>query len=699
METPEQEALEGEPLEAVEAEQAPLVVADVTNPATKAALTTLYGSAFPPLSDGADEDAWADWADALWTSLEAGVFRRMHEVQRNRLFRRGEQWIASNGRAPWREPAKPSNAVRPVHNVVAPALDQRVQVASEQRPGVRVNPATGEPEDRKKAEAVQAFLEYQYNQQDRLRTVRELLYWVGTDGTCFEEIYWHPDRGPWDEWMGSKSGDICTRVRRIEQVRVSPNATATQTPYFWVIRDMIPVQQAVAEYGEAVAKDVESDSAWGDGGESWSMRSVGYLGPDVDDLLQEQQTVARYTVYCEPNDYLPRGLTVIAVGKKSVFTGELLCGMVPMVRWTDGSTDPSFFCAPVMNGWLPHQMRINAALAKLYENLRYNAAPKLLGRSGAIKTETLIGGTMTFIEVQGLGPITENVQVLQGMTVSGDVEKALQLEVRAFENLSGWNDTTRGSFSADQSGRAILAIREQVERIFAPLITSAADSQTQWAKISTNYGKVFYDLPRMIAVQGEGRPDLVRAITKDDLDGAYDIWVDPETLFPMPRSLRLFLLKDLYQSGVISPQEYRRRQVFAWVRDIGSYDEDQEARAKRVVELMRTGQNPQVLFQDDAAIHQDVLTRELILPDDTEPQLRQMAIARWEQYAQLQAMQQGAMQGAQGGQAPPQGAAMPPTEQPFQGSNPPIAAGSLSQFGAAPEGMSEAAKFDQVSPY
>jgi hypothetical protein len=125
----------------------------------------------------------------------------------------------------------------------------------------------------------------------------------------------------------------------------------------------------------------------------------------------------------------------------------------------------------------------------------------------------------------------------------------------------------------------------------------------------------------------------------------------------------------------------------------------------RVVELLRTGQNPVVLFQDDAAIHQDVLTRELILPETTEPQLRQMAIARWEQYAQLQQMQQGAVQGAQQAQQgqppqpPPAGAEMPPQEQPFQGSNPPIAAGSLSQFGGAPDGMSEAAQFEQVQPY
>lgn len=691
--------------DALEGEADDLVVGDRTHPPTKAAWTTLYGSEFPPLHDAPSEDAWADWANALWTALEAGMFRRLHEIQRNRLFRRGEQWIASNGRTPWKEPPRPANAVRPVYNVIAPALDQRVQIGSEQRPGVRVNPATGEPSDAKKAEAVQAFLEYQYNQQDRSRLCRELLYWVGTDGTCFEELYWHPDRGPWDEWLGAPAGEICSRVRRIEQVRVSPNATANQAPYFWVIRDMIPVQQAVAEYGEDVAEKVETNSLVGDSGNSWSLRSIGYLGPDVDELLREQQTVARYTVYCEPNEYLPKGLTVIAIGTKTVFVGPLLCGLVPMVRWTDGSTDPSFFVAPEMNKWIPHQMRINAALAKFYENLRYNAAPKLMGRSGAIKAETLIGGTMTFIEVQGLGPVTENVQIIPGQTVSPDVDKAVALEKKAFEDLSGWNDTTRGSFAADQSGRAILAIREQVERVFAPMIAAAADAQTQWAKVSLAWGKFGYDLPRMIAVQGEGRPDLVRAITNVDLDGAVDIWVDPETLFPMPRSLKLFLLKDLFQSGVISPQEYRRRQVFAWVRNLGSEDEDQEARAKRVVELLRTGQEPPVLWQDNPAIHQDVLTRELILPDDTEPQLRQRAIQRWQQYSQLQQQQQGAMQGGPMGpppaapEPPPPGATMPPMEQPFQGSNPPIAAGTLSQFGGVPDGQTEAQRFDAVQPY
>ncbi len=66
---------------------------------------------------------------------------------------------------PWREPVRPTESSRVVYNLMDKALDSRLQVITEQRPGFSVNPMTLDPDDQRKAEARQAALEFAYESQ------------------------------------------------------------------------------------------------------------------------------------------------------------------------------------------------------------------------------------------------------------------------------------------------------------------------------------------------------------------------------------------------------------------------------------------------------------------------------------------------------------------------------------------------------
>lgn len=662
------------------------------SPEMRSALTTLYGADFPLLNTNADEHDWVQWATNLWDHLGPGVQRKLHLVQRNRLYRNGVQWISSSGYGPWRPPPRARDEVRVVENCIAPALDLRLQILVEQRPGFRCKPATGDQDDLKRAEAKQVALEYQYDQQSMSEVIREAAYWSGTDGVSFLELFWDPDAGPWHEgysqggqqpgqpqMQSGHLGDVKCRVRRIEQVRVSANATSTQKPWLWIVRDIMSKAEATKLYGVDVSNEMEGTDPTENLFNNFPMLRMGYQLPNIDELLVEQDKINRYTIYCEKSFGLPKGLSMVVVGQKIVFQGPLLIGCCPMVRWTDGSTDPSFYNGAVMDMWIDSQQRINTIKSKWIENIRLNSGAKMLAKENSIVPEAYTAANMSIISVKGLGGLNEIVKPLDNFSVGADAKEALALERKQFEDLSGWNDTSRGSFSPDQSGRAILAIREQLERTFAPPVNAAARAMSEWAKITCSWMAWGYDIPRDLGVEGKGRPDLVRALTQDDMDGVTDVWIDPETLMPMPRALRLFLLKDLFQQGLMGAQEYRRRLPFAWTQSIGSPDEDQEARAKRCAESLRNGQWLPVLWQDNESIHQDVLERELILPDDTQPQVRQLAIQRWMQYAQQSMMKMGIMPpggggGGGGGKKPGKGSNLSAVEQPFAGTNPGIAA-------------------------
>jgi hypothetical protein len=178
-------------------------------------------------------------------------------------------------------------------------------------------------------------------------------------------------------------------------------------------------------------------------------------------------------------------------------------------------------------------------------------------------------------------------------------------------------------------------------------------------------------------------------MSSDDFDDAAEVSVNPETLVPMSKSLRLLLLDQAVQDGTISVEEKRRRSPFAYVQQFDSPDKDHTDRAKRVCEAIRQsgnaliepGQPYAILWMDDEAIHQDALQRELILPDDTEMQIRSAAIERWFALGAQAQMKMGAMPtpGTSGpAQGPPGGKPeqLSAREQPFMGTNPSIAAGT-----------------------
>lgn len=682
----------------------------------KAAAAALYGADFPLLKESPPTPAeWVAWGQSLWERHRPGMQKILHMAEQHRLFRSDQQWITSSGLSPWREPPKPKDATRAVENVIKPALDLRVQIVREQMPGFRTRPTTQDSQSQKKAEAQQMALEYSYAEQDMASILAEAAYWAGTDGVSFLGPYWHPDAGPWFEDNGRQLplGDVRTCVYRIEQVRVSANATGSRKPYYWIIRETIPTAEAVAQHGVAVVDVLDRGGAGAtDLASTLSMDRLGLGTPGIQELYREQETVDRYTIYCERSEFLPNGMTMIAVGNVlAVEPSPLMYGVVPMVRFTDGSTDPAFFPVAIVRDWMASQMRINAAKSKWIDSVRVNATGRFIARKGAMVTETLVGGVTSVLEVNG--PFTNPSEALvpvNGFSVGNDLKELLDRERTLFEQKSGWNDASRGSFQSDQSGRAILAVREQLERTFAPPVQAAAKAMSEWGKIVLSIYAKMLDMPRTIAITGKTRSDLSRQITAQDFDGVSEVEIDPETLMPMPRSLRLYLLEQLFQAGVITAQEYRRRLPFAFTGSIETPDDLQSARAKRICDAITNNQPvPEKRWTDDESIHQDTLEREILTRDDLDPMVIQAAMQRWTDLAQQAAYKSGALQMPQPGQQGQQGQpgkpqsppgpqpGMDPREQPTFGSNPSVSAAPQSM--QHPSDQQQAATgFDAANP-
>jgi hypothetical protein len=606
------------------------------------------------------------------------------------------------------------------------ALDQRLQVIMDQRPGFLVSPATNDPDDRRKAQAQQMALEYTFDQLQMQRMAREAAFWAQTDGVSFWHMFWDPDRGPWDERLGNAPGerrplgDLGCQTLRVEQVRVSPNATATQPPHWVVVREVISRAEAAYRYGAAGLDAADTTLSTGNaptysGSEGIGAWVLTQTTVGEGQRLRDEDVTERFTLYLAPHpDVLPEGLQIVVVGEEVVFGPKpLFWNVIPVVPVRDGSSDPSYFPRPVMEQWIDHQVRTNALLSKWVENIRVNAGGRFLTRPNAIATETFMGGVTSMIEVRGAGSMSESIQPVQGFSIGNDVKEALALERQAFENASGWNQVSRGQ-TTGESGRAIIANREQLERVFSPVVAALAQAFTDWAKVALAGMAWGYDVPRSLGTVGKGRPDLARAISGSDFDGQSDVKVEQASMMPMPLAFRMYLLDNWLQTGVIDIKEYRRRQQFAVATNIASPDDDQEARAKRIADAIRQGiEPPPMRWQDNEAIHQDVLEREILLQDDLDPMVVEAASERWIALANQSTQKQGgappgempgapALPGAGPAGGPPATSvpSVPSGQLPLASSNPPIGVAPLMQeamSGGTPDAEYAARQADILS--
>jgi hypothetical protein len=673
----------------------------------------LYGHDFPALNETHQPEDWASWARGRWAAHRGAVEKHLHLVERNRLMRSGQQWVSSRGSGPWREPMKAVDSTRAVYNMIDKALDQRLQISNDQRPGFHVEPQSSDPAEKRKADARQMALEYQYDQQDMDDHRQVADFWSQTDGVAFWQSYWNADAGPWDERMGTPDekkplGDMSTRTLRVEQVRVSANATRTDAPYYVIIREVIPASEAAYRYGVAGVNPNASTLQQQDSETGMNRWVLDQTTIGEGDRLRDQATVERFTIYCERQaEVLPDGLEMIVVGDVPIVGPmPLLFKVIPVVDVRDGSTDPSYYPRPVMEQWIDHNVRINALVSSIYDCVRVNKGGRFIARPGAIAQETFVGGGTSIIEVNGaIGSLDDIIKPVQGFSIGQDVKDALELEIKAFENASGYNDQSRGQISGDASGRAILAAREQLERVFAPGVQAKARAFTKWAKIQLAGMAFGYDVPRDLGTVGNNRPDLASQLTKDMFDGMADVKCEAETLMPMPRVYRQFQLDNWLDRGLITPQQYMRRISSALTTDLDTPDEDQSARAKRIAEAIRVRKPvPEMRWQDNEAIHQDILEREIILQDDLEQDIVAAAQARWSQLAQQSQEKSGGGVPPQGPQsAGPSGNAPSPGTQPLAPSNPSVASapplgGPMAPGMGASQQHDAAQQFESMSP-
>lgn len=662
-----------------------------------------YGSSFPEPGDWKNGEKWLKWIDGQRKEQETTLRDKRLHWSRHRHFRIGHQWISTRDGRLWREPSADINDVRIVQNHIGPALDFRLGILAEQRPGFRHEPIGSGVEQREIAEAQQSVAEYYFYVLRAWNVFLDAAYHAQTDGVAFVHVFVDMSQGPIkqnvelvpqaderfnnllaqgyepnedgnielpkneeDEELepGEEPsviylGDIGNRIVLAHEVVFDPEARSVNGPVdrakWAAIRRVRSIESARLETGD---DSIEGETMLQSETDVLDMpmdRTAEYtrgLPPFPTGRNRRKDGVFEYLIFISPDPLikeLEKGLWVRVIGNKFIDSGTLPGGLIPLARFTDGSSDTDIFPRPVMSDWIGDQVAINAFLSLLVKHARWFSGGRILAQKNSMLEESYSSIVGSVVEYQGIKP-----DVFNPVAAGADAWRLLDLMIQKLEDKTGYNDLARGKVSGtgsfqDVSGRALLGARELFERIFGPMVRASAEGATEWARLVVEYAKYLFDEPRMIPVVG-GRGDLAKRLNSDSLGDKPMVYADPETMMPLPRAMRQQMLFEMLQSGMISLQTYQKRAPYAEIRNVHMGETDQWDRAQwinTVIEerwqelvglepiVLYNGDNIPVLWQDDPAIHKAAL-QEIVLDERKPWQLRKLTMDRWGIYDQLE---------------------------------------------------------------
>lgn len=606
----------------------------------KERLQRKFGVDFPDLNSTNGPD-WRRWIEGQRRKQEPVMRDKRLHWARHRHFRAGQQWISTRDGRLWREPQSDVNDLRPVLNVIGPALDFRLGILAEQRPGFRAEPLGGGVNGRETAEAQQAVAEHYFSLLRGWNVFLDAWFHAQTDGVAFIHVYIDRTSGPSREDLDLISpddprfpgleaqgyevgedgllilpyqeegmpappgaparilyeGEIAHKVLLAHEVLFSPEARTINGPTeprarWALVRRMRDVSEARLETGDPTIESEMVITSQSDVLDMPIDRSMGWqrgLPPFPTRRQRIIDGVPEYLLWIAPDQFEPgleKGKWMRLVGNVIVEQAdELPGGCIPLARVTDGSPDTDIFPRPIMSDWIGDQTAINALLGALLKHARYFAGGRILATKNTVLEETYSNVVGSVVEYQGMKP-----DIFPATSANPDAWRLLDWLIKKLEDKSLWNDLARGQMSQsgsaqDVSGRAVLASQQMLERGFGPMVRAAAESATEWATLIIKHAQWLFDTPRLIKATG-GRGDLALKVSKEKLDGPPMVFIDPETLMPMPRALRQQLLEDQLDKGRISLSTYQKRALYSDVRDLQMGDTDQWQRAQWVNTLI-----------------------------------------------------------------------------------------------------------------
>lgn len=452
-------------------------------------------------------------------------------------------------------PPAPYYRSRPVINRIRPIIRTELSKLTAQKPSATVVPATGEDEDLAAAQAAEQIWESVYNQKKIASVFRQTMLWTLCCGTGFMKTYWDPNKKS-SQWkqnavLGPKTppdGDFC-----YENV----------TPFHLFVPDLM--QEDIENQPYVIQLQTRSPE--------WVKLNYGIDVPpnvmEATDILNDsflnlvgagefrKDSVLCYEVWVKPGNIqlLPEGGMFTIVGNKLaqfVRGNPYLHQEYPYAKIPHIPTG-RFYGDSVINDLVPIQREFNRTRGQIQEAKNKMGHPQLMAAKGSVVASKITTEPGQVIEYNLGYPAPQPVPL---QSLPAHVIQEIDRLLMDFEDISGQHQVSKGQVpSGVTAGTAINFLQEQDESMLSMTHDGIEEAFEKIGRHTLCYVKQYWDIPRMVKVNGKDGFYNVISFSGADLRDNTDIRVEGGSSLPTSKAAKQAFLMDMMTQGFIPPEK------------------------------------------------------------------------------------------------------------------------------------------------
>jgi hypothetical protein len=470
---------------------------------------------------------------------------------------------------------EPSHRKRYRINYIKTKTIARVAKYTRTPPNPSVIPATSDREDIFNARASQKALEYITKKAFIRERFMQTMQAVPLTGKAFLAVRWddkingaspskNVETGEVAPTMGEVRVDFCPAFEilvpdpGIEDLGQQPDVIRAKLV---LLKDLKAKYQEFAEDLKGESKDADvfyyqrqiADLGSRQGGMASGATSYGEGEED------DKKYVLRLEYFVKPCSDYPQGRYVVCANRLKLWDTPNLPGSFmtvnennpyPFVEFCDDKAPGQFYPDAFVERMIDLQREYNEYRSKIAESLTTNMFPKLIvwNQLGLDETafNTEAGERLNVNYIPGMLPPS----YLSAPNVAGDAWNVIQHIKNEFDDVTSIYPASTGGAKGQNSGYQTSLLQEAADQVHGPAIQRNAYALEELYIKVRHLMKMFYTIPRMITIAGRNNIPEVYEFSRDSIDENSDVKIEPDTMMPPLRSVRLDQIKQWAKDGL-----------------------------------------------------------------------------------------------------------------------------------------------------
>jgi len=470
---------------------------------------------------------------------------------------------------------EPSHRKRYRINYIKTKTIARVAKYTRSAPNPSVIPGTTDREDIFNARASQKALEYITKKAHIRERFMQVMQAVPVTGKAFMAVRWDdkivgtsPSKNVETEEIAPTLGDVSVDFCPAFELLVPDPGIEDIGSQADVIRaKLVLVKDIKARYGEA-AETVSGESK--DADVFFYQRQIADLGSRQSGIAsgagsfgegeeEDKKYILRLEYFVKPCADYPQGRYVVCASRQKLWDTPNLPGSFmaitehnpyPFVEFCDDKAPGQFYPDAFVERMIDLQREYNEYRSKVAESLTMHMFPKLVVYNqfgldeNAFNTEA--GERLNINGIPGVqGPY-----YLEAPNVASDAWNAITHIKNEFDDVTSIYPASTGGAKGQNSGYQTSLLQEAADQVHGPAIQRNAYALEELFLKVRHLMKMFYTIPRLITIAGRNNIPEVFEFSQDSIDENADIRIEPDTMMPPLRSVRLDQIRQWAETGL-----------------------------------------------------------------------------------------------------------------------------------------------------